>query len=66
MTRANMLGGTEGVARILTDPRALPDLRALVKAPKGSRNAEVFTTRLIALANGGSSPVRTPQEPSAR
>ena len=66
MTRANMLGGTEGVARILTDPRALPDLRALAKAPAGSRNAEVFTTRLIALANGGSSPARTPQAASAR
>lgn len=49
---------SEALARLLTDPSALPDLRALSKSPPGSKNAELFTRRLLTLANGGASPVR--------
>ncbi len=48
----------EAIARIFTDPLALPDIRSLSKAPAGSRNAELFTQRLLTLANGGASPAR--------
>ncbi|MGY2052417.1 hypothetical protein [Methylobacterium sp. JK268] len=66
MTRARMLGSTEGIARILTDPAALPDLRALARAPAGSKNAELFATRLLTLANEGTSALRAPRAASAR
>ncbi|WP_264046873.1 hypothetical protein [Methylobacterium flocculans] len=58
MLQARMMGNSEAIARMLTDPRALPDLRALAKSPTGSKNAEAFTRRLLTLANGGASPVR--------
>ena len=60
MTRASMLGQGEALARLMFDPRALPDLRALAKSPAGSKNAELFTRRLLALANGGAAPLRQP------
>lgn len=44
------------IARMLFDPAALPDLRALVKSPPGSRNADLFTRRLLALAGGATAP----------
>lgn len=66
LREARMLGSTESIAKILTDPKALPDLRALARSPSGSRNAEVFTQRLLTLANGGASPVRAPRAASAR
>ena len=62
MTRASMLGQGEALARLMFDPRALPDLRALAKSPAGSKNAELFTRRLLALANGGAAPLRQPVE----
>ena len=46
------------IARIFTDPLAVPDLKALAKSAPGSRNAEAFTHRLLALANGGAAPAR--------
>lgn len=60
MTRASMLGQGEALARLMFDPRALPDLRALSKSPAGSKNAELFTRRLLVLANGGAAPLRQP------
>ena len=60
MTRASMLGQGEALARLMFDPRALPDLRALAKSPTGSKNAELFTRRLLVLANGGAAPLRQP------
>ena len=44
------------IARMLFDPAALPDLRALVKSPPGSRSADLFTRRLLALAGGATAP----------
>jgi hypothetical protein len=61
MTRASMLGQGEALARLMFDPRALPDLRALAKSPAGSKNAELFTRRLLVLANGGAAPLRQPR-----
>ncbi|KQP50841.1 hypothetical protein ASG40_13015 [Methylobacterium sp. Leaf399] len=58
--RVRMLGNGEAIARLMFDPRALPDLRALSRSPAGSKNAELFTRRLLALANGGGGPVREP------
>ncbi|MBY0322428.1 MAG: hypothetical protein K2X72_27160 [Reyranella sp.] len=53
-----MLKDGEAIARILTDPKAIPLLRSLSSAPAGSRSAEVLTTKLILLANrGGSSAI---------
>ncbi|MFF9549419.1 hypothetical protein [Methylobacterium fujisawaense] len=46
------------IARIFTDPLAIPDLKALAKSAPGSRNAEVFSNRLLTLANGGLAPAR--------
>ena len=46
------------IARIFTDPLAVPDLKALAKSAPGSRNAEAFTSRLLVLANGGAAPAR--------
>ncbi|MDH2313328.1 hypothetical protein [Methylobacterium brachiatum] len=60
MTRAQMLNSSEAVARLMFDPKALPDLRALAKSPPGSKNAELFTTRLLSLANAGLAPAREP------
>lgn len=60
MTKAQMARSGEAVARLMFDPKALPDLRALAKSPPGSKNAELFTTRLLALANAGAVPSRQP------
>lgn len=61
---ANALGdrsrdmNNAAIARIFTDPQAVPDLRALAKSAPGSKNAELFTHRLLTLANGGAAPLR--------
>lgn len=60
MMRARMLNSGEAVARLMFDPKALPDLRALAKSPPGSKNAELFTARLLSLANAGLAPAREP------
>lgn len=60
MMRTRMLASGEAVARLMFDPKALPDLRALAKSPAGSKNAELFTTRLLSLANAGAVPAREP------
>ena len=39
------------IARLLTDPAALPDLRALVASPPGSPNAAYFARRLSTVAS---------------
>lgn len=57
-TRARVMGQGEVYARLLFDPKALPDLRALAKAPAGSKNAELFTQRLLTLANSGTAAAR--------
>ncbi|MCJ2112968.1 hypothetical protein MKK64_17445 [Methylobacterium sp. E-025] len=57
MTHARMMGNGEAIARLIYDPKALPDLRALSKSPPGSKNAELFTARLLRLANDGQRPV---------
>jgi len=46
----------EAIARMLFDPKALPDLRALAKSAPGSKNAVNFTTRLLALTGAGTPP----------
>ncbi|XYD08804.1 hypothetical protein R1A27_28350 [Methylobacterium sp. NMS12] len=46
----------EAVARMLFDPKALPDLRALVKSKPGTKNAELFTSRLLALSGSSTAP----------
>lgn len=58
MLQARMMGNGETIARMLTDPKALPDLRALARSPVGSKNAEAFTRRLLTLSNGGAAPTR--------
>ncbi|MBY0258545.1 MAG: hypothetical protein K2X24_13095, partial [Methylobacterium sp.] len=55
-TRYQIGRNGEAVARMLFDPKALPDLRHLVKAKPGSKNEEFFTSRLLALAGSGSAP----------
>jgi hypothetical protein len=60
MTRARVQSSGEAVARLMFDPKALPDLRALAHSAPGSRNAELFTSRLLALANAGMAPAREP------
>ena len=62
MLQARMMGNGEALARMLTDPRALPDLRALSRSPAGSKNAEAFTRRLLTLSNGGTVAVRERSE----
>lgn len=57
-TRARVMGQGEVYARLLFDPKALPDLRALAKAPAGSKNADLFTQRLLTLANSGTAAAR--------
>lgn len=46
------------IARLMFDRRALPDLRALAQSKPGSRNAELFSARLLSLANGGAGELR--------
>ncbi|MET3483110.1 hypothetical protein [Methylobacterium sp. 1973] len=46
----------EAVARMLFDPKALPDLRALAKSAPGSKNALGFTHRLLALSGSAAAP----------
>lgn len=46
----------EAVARMLFDPKALPDLRALAKSAPGSKNAIGFTNRLMMLAGPATAP----------
>lgn len=58
MLQARMMGNGEAIARLMFDPRALPDLRALSRSPAGSKNAEMFTRRLLVLANGSGGPTR--------
>ncbi|GJE29812.1 hypothetical protein [Methylobacterium organophilum] len=53
-----LAGNGAAIARMLTDPKALPELRALARSKPGSRNAEMFTQRLLLLANGGAGPAR--------
>ena len=50
MVQARVLGNTDALARLIFDPKAVPDLRALARSPEGSRNAELFTSRLLTLA----------------
>ncbi|WP_298967761.1 hypothetical protein [uncultured Methylobacterium sp.] len=50
-TEHRMASETAAIARLLTDPAALPDLRALVASPPGSPNAAYFTRRLSTIAN---------------
>ncbi len=50
MVQARVLGNTDALARLIFDPKAVPDLRALARSPAGSRNAELFTSRLLTLA----------------
>ena len=60
MMRARMLNSGEAVARLMFDPKALPDLRALARSQPSSKSAELFTTRLLAMANAGAAPAREP------
>ncbi|KQO92694.1 hypothetical protein ASF32_21560 [Methylobacterium sp. Leaf91] len=55
-TRCQIGRNGEAVARMLFDPKALPDLRHLVQSKPGSKNADFFTSRLMALAAGSSAP----------
>lgn len=50
MVQARVLGNTDALARLIFDPKAVPDLRALARSPAGSRNAELFASRLLTLA----------------
>lgn len=53
------------VARLLTDPRSLPDLKNLAKLPPKSRAAERVMQRLLLLANGSAAPAREGQTSAA-
>ena len=44
---------SEAVARILTDPKAIPMLRSLANQEPGSRGAAMLTTKLIGLGERG-------------
>ena len=55
-TRYRIGRNGEAVARMLFDPKALPDLRGLAKSKPGSKNVDYFSGRLLALAAGGSAP----------
>lgn len=50
MVQARVMGNTDALARLIFDPKAVPDLRALARSPAGSPNAELFTSRLLSLA----------------
>ena len=43
----------EQLAQMLTDPAALPDLRALIRSRDGTPNAQLFAARLLTLAHSG-------------
>lgn len=58
ITHARMLNNGEAIARLMFDRKALPDLRALAQSKPGSRNAELFSARLLSLANGGAGELR--------
>ncbi|MGN8092803.1 hypothetical protein [Methylobacterium sp. 22177] len=51
------------LARMLTDPAALPDLRALLRSREGTPNAQLFATRLLTLANSGATGGKRPEKP---
>ncbi|SFG64884.1 hypothetical protein [Methylobacterium gossipiicola] len=53
LLKHRIAGNSEQIARMLTDPAALPDLRALARSREGTKNAQLFTTRLLALADRG-------------
>ena len=55
-TKYQISRNSAAVARMLFDPKALPDLRALAKSPPGSKNASAFTTRLLALTGASTAP----------
>ncbi|MGV7034841.1 hypothetical protein [Methylobacterium symbioticum] len=50
LVQARVMGNTDALARLIFDPKAVPDLRALARSPAGSPNAELFTSRLLSLA----------------
>lgn len=58
VTHARMLNNGEAIARLMFDRKALPDLRALAQSKPGSRNAELFSARLLSLANGSAGELR--------
>lgn len=55
--------GTEQLARLFTDPAALPDLRGLLRAPRGSPNELLFAGRLTAIAAQGANSGNLPARP---
>jgi hypothetical protein len=55
-TRFRVGQNGQAVARMLFDPKELPDLRHLLKSSAGSKNEQFFTGRRLALASGGSAP----------
>lgn len=57
----------EAIARILTDPKAIPLIRSLANSQPGSRSAEILTTKLILLSERGvASAAQSPRSASGR
>lgn len=54
----------EAIARILTDPQAIPMLRLLGTQNPGGRGAEILTSKLIQLGGRGVSSAAQPSTPS--
>ncbi|MGA4550569.1 hypothetical protein [Methylorubrum aminovorans] len=54
----------EAIARILTDPQAIPMLRLLGTQNPGGRGAEILTSKLIQLGGRGVSSAAQPSAPS--
>lgn len=55
-TKYQVARNGEAIARMLFDPKALPDLRALAKSAPGTKNALAFTNRLLTLAGSSTAP----------
>ena len=55
-TKYQVARNGEAIARMLFDPKALPDLRALAKSAPGTKNALAFTNRLLVLAGSSAAP----------
>lgn len=56
ITKRKLSVNGAALARALTDPAALPDLRALTRSADGTPNAQLFTNRLLALAASATAP----------
>ncbi len=54
---------SEAIARILTDPKAIPMLRSLARQEPGSRSATLLTTKLLQIGSRGAVSAAQPSSP---